>query len=487
MAARAARGRETALVSVIRLRPYNREPDKGQHMSRKRIWGWWFFDWASQPYHTLLITFIFSIYFAETAKSHFIRLGDDAAIAGVHAQTLWGYGLAVSGVIIAVLAPILGAVADTSGRRMPWIWLFSAFYVIGAAGLWYLTPQQPALIQAVALFGLGMIGLEFATIFTNALLPGLAPRNEIGRLSGSGFAFGYLGGVVALAMMLALFAETTSGKTLAGLDPLFGLDPAQREGTRFVGPFTALWFILFMIPFFLWVREPRGPRQPVRIKPAMQDLWRLVLSLRHRKSLANWLVSSMLSRDALNGLYGFGGVYAGTVLGWPVVLAGIFGVVSAISAALISWLGGKADGRYGPKPVIIACILFLTAVCVILVGMDRNSVFGIPTPSTPIIGSLYLPDVIFFICGALIGGAGGALQAASRTMMVRHTTKERATEGFGLYALSGKATAFLAPALIAGVTELTGNQRIGISPLILIFLLALVLLVWVKPEGEAKQ
>lgn len=456
-------------------------------MNRKRIWGWWFFDWASQPYHTLLVTFIFSIYFAEVAKRHFISLGEGATLAGAHAQALWGYGLSITGAVIAVLAPILGAIADTSGRRMPWIWLFSTFYVVGAAGLWYLMPEQPALIRAVTLFGIGMIGVEFATIFTNALLPGLAPRDEIGRLSGSGFAFGYLGGVVSLAVMLALFAETPSGKTLAGLDPLLGLDPAQREGTRFVGPFTALWYILFMIPFFLWVKEPAGLRRPIRIGYALRDLWSLIRSLRNRRSLASWLVSSMLSRDALNALYGFGGVYAGTVLGWPVVLAGVFGVVSAISASVISWLGGKADRRWGPKPVIIGCTLMLMGVCVTVVGMDRETLFGMPVPDTPLIANLRLPDVIFFACGALIGGSGGALQAASRTMMVRHTSEERATEGFGLYALSGKATAFLAPFLIATVTDLTGNQRIGISPLILMFLLALVLLIWVKPEGEAKQ
>ncbi|RMC35751.1 MFS transporter [Paracoccus alkanivorans] len=456
-------------------------------MNRKRIWGWWFFDWASQPYHTLLVTFIFSIYFAEVAKRHFITLGDSTTLAGAHAQTLWGYGLSITGAVIAVLAPILGAIADTSGKRMPWIWLFSTFYVVGAAGSWYLMPEQPALIRAVTLFGIGMIGVEFATIFTNALLPGLAPRDEIGRLSGSGFAFGYLGGVVSLAVMLALFAETPGGKTLAGLDPLFGLDPGQREGTRFVGPFTALWYILFMIPFFLWVREPRGPRRPIRIGVALRDLWTLIRSLRHRHSLASWLVSSMLSRDALNALYGFGGVYAGTVLGWPVFLAGVFGVVSAVSASLISWLGGRADRRWGPKPVVIACILMLTGVTITLVGMSRESLFGIPVAATPLIASLGLPDVIFFICGALIGGAGGALQASSRSLMVRHTTEQRATEGFGLYALSGKATAFLAPFLIATVTDLTGNQRIGISPLILMFLLALILLVWVKPEGEAEQ
>ncbi|WBU52742.1 MFS transporter [Paracoccus sp. SCSIO 75233] len=451
-------------------------------MDRKRIWGWWFFDWAGQPYHTLLVTFIFSIYFAETAQNAFIATGLDAAGAGARAQSLWGYGLAISGAFIAIFAPVLGAVADTTGRRLPWVWFFSGLVVVGAAGLWGLTPTDPRLVTAVAFFGLGMIGLEFATIFTNAILPGLAPRDEIGRISGSGFAFGYLGGLVSLAIMLVFFAEGDSGKTLVGLPPAFGLDPAAREGTRFVGPFTALWYAIFMVPFFLWVKEPPGTGRPIRPGAAVRDLLNLLRSLRHRRSLATWLISSMLSRDALNALYGFGGVYAGTVLGWPVILSGVFGIVSASSAALISWLGGKADKRWGPKPVIIATILTLTLVCVIVVGMSRESLFGLPLAE----GSK-LPDAVFFVCGALIGGAGGAMQAASRTLTVRHTSEARATEIFGLYALSGKATAFLAPFLIAVTTDLTGNQRIGISPLIVMFLLAVFLLGWVDKNGEAEQ
>ena len=451
-------------------------------MNLKRIWGWWFFDWACQPYHTLLVTFIFSIYYAEVAKRSFIAEGMDAAQAGAQAQSLWGYGLAIGGAIIAVMAPILGAIADTTGRRLPWVWFFSGLIVVGAAGLWGLTPTDPHLIAAVAFFGLGLIGVEFATIFTNAMLPSLAPRSEIGRLSGSGFAFGYLGGLVALAITLLCFAETPSGLTLAGIPPLFGLDPEMREGTRFVGPFTAIWFVIFMVPFYLWVKEPAGSGRPIRIGLAMQELWRLVRSLRHRPSLANWLISSMLSRDALNALYGFGGVYAGTVLGWPVFLSGVFGVVSALSATVISWLGGRADRRWGPKPVILIAIFVLVLVCITIVSMDRASLFGVPLAE----GSK-LPDAIFFICGALIGGAGGALQAASRTLMVRHTSDERATEAFGLYALSGKATAFLAPFLIAVVTDLTGSQRVGISPLIVMFLLAIFLLKWVNKNGEAEQ
>lgn len=446
--------------------------------ARKRIWGWYFFDWASQPYNTLVLTFIFGPYFAEVARAYFAGQGMDAAAAGAAAQSAWGWGLTASGVIIAILAPLLGAVADQSGRRMVWIWVFSAFYVVGSLGLWWLVPNQPPLMMVVALFGIGLIGMEFTTIFTNALLPDLAPEEEIGAISGYGFAFGYAGGVVSLAIMLALFAESAAtGKTLIGLDPILGLDATTREGTRFVGPFSAIWYVLFMIPFFLWVREPRSSRAPVSLGRAWRDLMALLRSLPGRRSLSAYLASSMLFRDALNALYAFGGVYASGVLGWSVIQIGIFGVISAVAAAVVSWLGGRADRRFGPKPVLIVTILALIAVCIIIVGMTPTAIFGIPiTPATA--------NLIFYACGVVIGGAGGSLQSASRTMMVRHTTPDRATEAFGLYALSGKATAFLAPALIAGVTAITSSQRMGISPLVGLFILSLLLLIWVKAEGD---
>lgn len=456
---------------------------KGRGMERRRIWGWWFFDWASQPFATLLMTFIFPVYYAEIARQHYTAQGMTPEAAGAAAQSLWGYGLGICGIIIALLAPVLGAIADNTGRRLVWVWIFSTFYMAGAWGLWFLAPDQPNLHLAIVCFGIGLIGMEFATIFTNALLPGLAPHEEIGGISGSGFAFGYLGGVVALAVVLLLLAENAqTGRTMLGAPPVLGLDPALREGTRAVGPFTALWYLVFMIPFALWVPETRGPRRPLHLGAAMAELGRLLASLRHRRSLAAWLVSSMFSRDALNALYAFGGVYAGTVLGWPVFLAGVFGVVSAVSAAVISWIGGRADRRWGPKPVIVAATLVLVAVCILITGMSRQQILGLALAE----GSR-APDALFFLCGALIGGAGGALQSASRTMMVRHTTPERATEAFGLYALSGKATAFLAPLLIATVTDATGSQRLGISPLIVMFLLALVLLGWVKAKGEGAQ
>jgi UMF1 family MFS transporter len=446
---------------------------------QRRIWGWFFFDWASQPYHTLLITFIFGPYFASVAADHFMSTGLSEGAADARAQTMWSYCLTVTGLIIGLGAPVIGAFADTTGRRLPWIIVFSLMYVTGAAAIWGMTPDGANLWFGLVAFGLGFIGAEYALIFINSQLPSLGTAEEVGALSGSGFAFGYAGGVLSLLIMLLLFVEQPSGKTLIGLDPAFGFDAATREGTRFVGPFTALWFAVFMVPYFLWVRDI-GPAGTGRgIGGALWLLINTIKGLRHRLSLSSYLGSSMLYRDALNGLYGFGGTYAILVLNWSITSVGIFGIIGAISAALFSWVGGRLDARFGPKPVIIAAIWGLMAVCITVVGMDRSQIFGIPLAE----GSA-LPDTIFFGCGVLIGGLGGTLQAASRTLMVRHTDPATPTENFGLYGLSGRATAFLAPALIGLVTALTGSARIGIAPVIGLFVVGLLLLRWVRPEGD---
>ena len=450
--------------------------------AKRRIWGWYFFDWASQPYSTLLLTFIFGPYFAEVARGYYMGTGMEAEAAKAAAQSYWGYGLTIASLVIAVFAPILGAIADSTGRRLIWVWVFSVFYVVGAWGLWHVAPGGEAgmLFWAVCFFGIGFVGMEFATIFTNALMPSLSGNDELGAISGRGFAFGYLGGLLALILMLLFLAENaTTGKTLLGLDPLFGLEAEAREGTRAVGPFTAIWYAVFMVPFFLWVQEPKMARAPLHIGAAMGNLLDLLRSLRFRASLTAYLGSSLAYRDALNALYAFGGVYALNVLGWETVQIGIFGIIGAITAMVAAYIGGGLDKRHGPKPVIGGAIVVLILICLVIVGMSRDRIWGIALD--PAGNSA---DIVFFVCGALIGAAGGPLQAASRTMMLRHTTPDQAAEAFGLFALSGKVASFISPFLIAVATDITGSARLGISPVIGLFALGLVLLIWVKPEGE---
>lgn len=456
--------------------------ETAQISNRRRIWGWWFFDWASQPYHTLLVTFIFGPYFASVAATYYLGTGLDSEAAAAAAQSTWANCLTITGLIIAFGAPIMGAMADVSGKRMPWIMLFSLMYAVGSAALWYMLPDGSNMWLMLSAFGLGFIGAEYALIFINSQLPELGSDQEVGEISGTGFAFGYFGGLVSLAIMLTLFVEQGNGKTLIGLDPMFGFDASAREGTRFVGPFTAAWFVVFMVPYFLWTRDKPNSGTGGTVGQALGLLARTIAKLPSRRSLLAYLGSSMFYRDALNGLYSFGGVYATLVLEWDIIKIGVFGIVSVLASAIFAWLGGKWDKRTGPKPVIITAIWVLILVCVTVVGMDRSQIFGIALAP----GSA-LPDMIFFGCGVLIGGMGGILQSASRSLMVRHTDPKAPVESFGLYGLSGRATAFVAPALIAIVTTATGSARLGVSPIIGLFMLGLILLRWVKSEGDQNQ
>ncbi len=454
---------------------------------RKRIWGWFFFDWASQPYHTLLVTFVFGPYFAAVATQHFMGTGLPEQAADARAQSLWSLGLTVSGLVVGLGGPVLGALADAAGRRMPWIIVFSALCVLGSGALWWMMPDGSNLAFGLIAFGIGFIGAEFALIFTNAQLPSLGPTREIGKISGSGYAFGYLGGLISLVIMLTLFVEQASGTTIFGLAPALGLDPETREGTRFVGPFAAIWFAVFMIPYFLWVREEQPLRKRTRAVESLRHLLDRLRALPRRPSLASFLGGSMLYRDGLNGLYAFGGTYAVLVLNWEITRVGIFGIIGVISAAVMSWIGGGLDRRFGPKPVIAVCVAALVVVCVTIMSVRPDSIFGLPVAAycgTSGAVCQALPHVIFMACGALIGGFGGILQAASRTLMVRHADPDTATEAFGLYGLAGRATSFLAPLLIGIVTALTGNVALGVTPIVALFAAGAVLLHWTDPNGD---
>ncbi len=440
-------------------------------VNRKGIFGWMMYDWASQPFHTLLITFIFAPYFANFVASD-----------PVSGQSQWGIAMGIGGVLIALMSPLLGIMADRSGPRKPWIFGFSILYVIGTLMLWQAVPMAPNPWTILFWFVVGLIGVELTTSFTNAMLPDLGNKDEIGRISGSGWALGYVGGLITLVIVLLLMvANPVAGTTLFGFQPIFGLDPTTFEGERATGPLTAIWYVIFIIPLFIWTPD-LGRRIGVKasLSQAAVDLVTTVKELPKQPSFLSYLVSSMIYRDALNGLYTFGGIYAAGVLGWSTIQIGIFGIIASFAGILGAWLGGRADSSLGSKPVIVSCIWVLIAVSAAIILTSKTSVFGMTVAE----GSS-LPTIVFYICGAFIGAAGGSLQAASRTMVVHQADPEKITEAFGLFALTGKATAFIAPFAIAFATSATGSQRLGVSPVIALFLIGLVLLYWVKTKPEA--
>ena len=446
---------------------------------KKRIQGWMMFDWATQPFYTLGLTFIFGPYFASVASDAFLNSGMDEASAKAGAQTIWSWGQAVSGFFVAVFGILAGAYADSTGRRMPWLWAASVIFVICAWMLWYMVPDGSAIWSSLIIFSVAFVAAELALVFTNAVLPSLGGQREVGKISGNGAALGYTGGILSLFIMLFFFFDD-GGKTFIGLDPGFGLlDPEKREGTRAVGPLIAIWFVIFMVPYFIWVKEDKNPNRQGGFSQSMKELKASLLGMLKRPSLFSFMGAQMFYRDALNGLYAFGGVYAVLVLDWGLTQLGIFGILGGISAALVTCISGKYDRKLGPKPVIYFHVWVLIFVSFCIIGMSRTSFYGI----TLLDGS-NLPDIIFYVCGAAIGGSGGGVYAASRSMMVRHTNKARPTEAFGLFALAGKATAFLAPLLIGIFTYLLNDARLGFSPVIGLFILGVFLLRWVDPDGD---
>ena len=435
---------------------------------RRRIWGWFFYFWAGQPYFTLLLTFIFGPYIASLYPE------------GTTAQSIWGNVNTVAGLLVALAAPFLGAVADKAGGKLRFIAVFSLCYVLGAGALWFSAPGDFNIWFIALFFSLGLVATELSAMFANAMLPELGRRDELGRISGSAWGFGYAGGVIALVLMLTLFVEQSNGLTLLGNPPLLGLDAATREGTRFVGPFTAIWFVVFIAPFFLWSREQRRPGR-VSIRQALRLAWpelRATLrSLPGQPDLFRYLVASMLYRDALNGTFVFGGIYATGALGLTTVDIGIFGIIAAVSGAIFAWLGGKADSAFGSKPVINACLVVLTLAGVALLSVTKTTVLGMDLgPGAP--------RIAFDLIGVAIGAGAGTVQAASRTLMVHLSKPEKMTESFGLYQLAGQATTFIAPFLVARATEISGSQQIGMSPIIGLFLLGLWLMRGVPNLGR---
>ena len=445
-------------------------------VSKKGIWGWMLFDFAQQPFHTLIITFVFAPYFAA-------HVAQNAA----QGQEYWGYAAGIGGAIIALTSPMLGAIADATGPRKPWILLFSIVGFIGCWMLWYATPGAASLALPMLGIVLALVGMEYAAVFNNAMMPTLVPRSELGRLSGSAWGLGYIGGLISLVIVLGfLSANPETGKTLIGISPLFGLDPVSHEGDRASGPLTSLWYLVFVLPLFFWTPDVRRRASAAgAIRKGLAELWETLRTLPSQRSYFSFLISSMFYRDALNALYSFGGIYAAGVLGWPIIKIGIFGILANLTGAIGAWIGGRADQRFGPKPVIMVSIILLILCCVMIISTTPTQILFMTVD-----GGSGLPDIVFYLAGALIGAAGGSIQAASRTLLVDQVESDKVTEAFGLYALSGRATSFIAPFAIAFATAWFASeafglstqdaQRLGVTPIILLFVIGWLLLPWVK-------
>ncbi len=408
---------------------------------------WALYDWANSPFATLIVTFIFPAYF----QAGIVR---DA----VHGQALWGYTIAGSGLVIAVVAPILGAIADAAGRRKPWILVFTGVCAVCSALLWFATPTSAAIGFSIACVVVANIGFEFGIVFNNAMLPDIVSEERLGRLSGWAWGFGYAGGLAALSVALFVFIWPKP--------PLFGLDAATAEPVRMTGPLVASWLLLFSIPLFLFTpdRPSRGVRLGAALRGGLAELGTTLAGLPRNRRLALFLIAHMIYSDGLITLFAIGAVYAAGEFGLSLTEVTVFGIVLNVAAGAGAATFAWHDDRLGSKRVIV----------IALVGLVTASLLAVAARSV----------TALWIAGILIGFFVGPAQSASRSLMARLTEPEKRAGAFGLYALSGRATSFFGPALVASVTAASGSQRAGMATIIAFFAIGLVLLLPVREPGR---
>jgi UMF1 family MFS transporter len=306
------------------------------------------------------------------------------------------------------------------------------------------------------------------------------PSNKIGRLSGTGWATGYVGGILSLILVLGfLAASPDTGRTLFGFKPLFGLDPASHQGDRITGPLAGIWFIMFALPMFLLTPDYPALR-PVNeaLREGLVELRQTLGQLPKQKSMAAFLLANMIYTDGLVSLFAFGGIYAAGTFGWDTIRIGTFGIILAIAGTFGAWLGGKLDDRLGSKRVIAGSQLILLFAIVAILLVDKDSVIFVevapPVPGGALFASA--AERAYLVLGCLIGAAGAPLQAASRTLLIHLAPKDRIAQYFGLFALTGKVTSFIGPLLIGVITEITASQKAGMAVLVVFFLAGLLLL-----------
>ncbi|WP_044560193.1 MFS transporter [Azospirillum sp. B4] len=429
-----------------------------------RIAAWCLYDWATAPFHTLVATFVFSVYFTKAV------VGDP-----VRGAALWGSAMGAAGIVIAVASPVLGAIADSSGRRKPWIAGFTTLVVLATATLWRVAPTPASIPLALGAAALGAVATELAHVFYNALLPAVAPSRLLGRVSGWGWGSGYASGLIVLLLALALLIKTDH--------PLFGLlGTDAQQGVRASNLLVALWMALFVLPLFRWVpdRADKGLAPGAAVRQGLSTLAATVRGLPRRPDILRFLVASALWRDGIATLVQFGGIFAATEFGMEpgqiILFAIILNVSAGLGAAVMAW----ADDRFGAKRVLVISLLglILSGGGMVLVGTRAGGFLpplGLPIPFSG-------DQQWLLLLGLGLGACFGPAQAAARSLMARLSPPGLEAEMFGLYALSGRAVSALGPLAYGAATAAFASQRAGMATVLALFLAGLALLLPLREQ-----
>ena len=406
--------------------------------NNKTIFAWSMYDFANQPYTTLVITFIYSTYFAKAIAPN--------EIIGT---ALWSRAMTITALTVAFLSPIMGAVADKTGHRKLFLIFWTYVCIVGSFALYYPLPGE--IYKALFWVVISNVGFEMGGLFCNAYLPDIAPKDKIGRISGYGWSLGYLGGLIALGIGYVFLVSPEN--------PMFGFSKELGENIRATNLMVAIWFVIFSIPVFMGL----GGTTKIN-KTYSKNIWSdsfeeiksTLANIKKYKELVKFLIARIFYNDGLITIIAFGGIYAAGTFNFTFEDIFLFGIVLNITAGLGAFLLGFLDDIIGGKKTVQVSNGGLIVAC--LLAVFTKSI------------------TVFWFSGILIGIFMGSNQAASRSLMARFIPKNKENEFFGFFAFTGKATAFLGPLLLGVVTQAFDSQRHGIFVVVVLLLVGFLLM-----------
>ncbi|OYN98103.1 UMF1 family MFS transporter [Propionibacteriaceae bacterium ES.041] len=399
------------------------------HGDRRTVISWCLWDFGSNAFNTVMLSFVFSVYVTSAV-----------AESPERGQQVFANWQTVAGIVVALAAPVVGAWGDRVRNRKAVLGVLTLIVVACVAACWFVRPEDQYLFLGAGLIAGAQVAQGMAEIFYNAMLSQISTPTTIGRISGLAWGLGYFGGVICLVVAAVGFVQNA-----------FGLPTADSINIRGIALFCAAWLLLMSIPV-MFFGPPALPRQRSNRFSPLRAYAEVVRILRGRPKLAHFLLASAIYRDGLTAVFTFAGVIAATSYGFAPTEVLYFGLAANIVAAVGTWVFGSLDDRLGPRPVIVGTLIAMVITGLIIV--------------------LFPAKLVFWIGGMVISSMVGAVQSASRTLLVRILEPGEENEIFGLYATVGRAVSFLAPALVALFTAMFG-VRLGLLGIIVTLLLGL--------------
>ena len=405
----------------------------------KKIFNFALYDFANSAFTTIIITFIFSTYFAKQIAPN-----------PVLGQSYWGWTIGITGVIVAVVGPLLGNIADRKKYTEFFIKIFTIICISLTCLLWFSKPSKEYLFYTLLIVGLANIFYELSLIFYNSTLKKISEDKSLGKSSGYSFALGYIGGILILIISIKIFIDSD---TLP-----FALSKNNSENIRATSFLVALWYLIFSLPFLFYLKKISNNKIEEKSGNSInfiELIWNKGLN-----NIGKFLLARMLYADGLNAIIVMGGIFAVGVFNLEIKDLLLLSVLMNITAFIGAIVGGYANDKFSSKTVIICSLIGLILSSSIILFLESK--------------------IIFLIFASINGFFIGPVQSASRVFMTKSIDVNNQASGFGLFALSGKLTSFIGPLLVSTITYVSNSQKIGFSSAIILLLIGLLILLKVK-------